>query len=102
MQCTTVKNGHECFLMGKDGCTLATGSCQTIASQCEGCERVSNFPTGKYCNVFAHPASKWMFGGACNLATHIKREEKKEEKMLNPLKASKREAAGGGGAKKKK
>lgn len=96
MLCTTVKKGQECFLMGKDGCTLASNECQPIVQQCEGCTRVKEFPTGTYCNVFAHPASKWMFGGICNLATHVKREEAKEEKKLNPLKASKRGQGGGG------
>jgi len=30
----------------------------------------------------------------CNMATHIKLEEEKVQKALNPLKASKRRAAG--------
>lgn len=101
MICDTIKKGNECFLMGKTGCTLAAGACQQAVAQCEGCDRQKTFPTGKFCNVFAHPASKWMFGGTCNLATHIKREEKKEEKMLNPLKASKRAVSGGGKGGKK-
>jgi hypothetical protein len=46
----------------------------------------------KYCLLAPQPDLKWD-AGDCNLATHIKREVKKEQ-VINALKASKRKAAG--------
>jgi hypothetical protein len=53
---------------------------------------VREFPAGAFCAVFANPASKWTLG-RCNFATHLKSDVKKDEKKLNPLKASKRSQA---------
>jgi hypothetical protein len=92
MQCATIKDGTECTFMDKAGCTFSGGRCLVVIDKCEGCGNVREFPSGSYCAVFANPASKWTFG-RCNFATHVKAEAKKEEKKLNPLKASKRSQA---------
>jgi hypothetical protein len=89
MICQTVKKDVECFFMGKDGCQFNGGACHQIAEQCEGCQRVQVFPTGKYCTSFPDPAAKWRFG-TCNMATHIKAEGAKANGKINPIKASKR------------
>ncbi len=93
MICQTTKKGDECFFMGKDGCTYNGGTCQQVVEQCEGCDKIKEYPSGKYCTSYPHPELKWKNGGPCNFATHIKREAKKE-KVINALKASKRKAAG--------
>lgn len=92
MICETTKKGTECGFMNKQGCTYAGGTCHPIVPECEGCDRVCEFPSGKYCSAYPNPALKWKTGN-CNFATHIKREAKKE-KVINALKASKRRAAG--------
>jgi hypothetical protein len=91
MECATIKEGTYCTFMAKSGCTFSGGRCISVAEKCEGCANTKEFPAGVFCTVFANPGSKWMLG-RCNFATHIKAEGKKEEKMLNPLKASKRAA----------
>jgi len=91
MKCQTVLAGTECTFWGKQGCIFPGGSCQTIAENCEGCERVvvgSAYPA---------PAKKWI-GGICNFASHVKVDLSIAELKINPLKASKKAA----GAKKKK
>ena len=88
MLCQTVKEGVDCFFMKKDGCQFNGGSCHQIIDVCIGCQRIQEFPTGKYCTSFPEPAVKWR-SGTCNMATHIKAEAKTAEK-INPLKASKR------------
>lgn len=88
MNCSTVKEGVFCSFMTTSGCSYNGGSCHTIVESCEGCEKVSSFAGGLYCNSYPNPAIKWEFG-RCNFATHIK-EEKASGKKLNPLKASKR------------
>ena len=93
MQCATIKDGTECTFMVKTGCSFSGGRCLTVVEQCEGCGNVKEYPAGVFCTVFANPSSKWSLG-RCNFATHIKTEAKKDEKMLNPLKASKRSQAG--------
>ena len=89
MLCANVKTGVDCFFMTKKGCEYSGGKCNTIIEQCEGCQKASDFPTGKYCIAFPDPAAKWRTGN-CNMATHIKAPEKKESAKVNPLKASKR------------
>lgn len=78
--------------MAKTGCTFNGGRCLAVTEQCESCGNAKEYPSGVYCTVFANPASKWTLG-RCNFATHFKIEGKKDEKMLNPLKASKRAAS---------
>ncbi len=92
MICQTTKKGLECFFMSKSGCTYNGGTCLQSVDQCEGCEKIREYPTGKYCIAYPEPALKWK-NGNCNFASHIKREAK-QEKVINALKASKRKAAG--------
>ncbi len=89
MLCTSVKEGHDCFFMSKKGCGYTGGTCHSIVEECEGCQKVNEFPTGKYCIPFPDPGVKWRTG-TCNMATHIKVETKKTTQKINPLKASKR------------
>lgn len=91
MVCTNVKEGHECTFLTKKGCQYNGGTCYPVAVQCEGCQKVKDFPAGKYCLVFPDPGAKWRFG-TCNMATHIQGTSKKENGKLNPLKASKRKS----------
>ena len=88
MLCETVKEGVDCFFMKKNGCQFNGGSCHQIIDSCLGCQKIQEFPTGKYCISFPEPAVKWRIG-VCNMATHVKAEEKASGK-INPLKASKR------------
>ena len=89
MVCTTLRPGFECIFMTKKGCTFNGGSCHPIVDQCDGCQRIVEYPTGKYCMSFLDPSTKWK-NGSCNMATHIQIDAKKETNKLNPLKASKR------------
>jgi len=91
MQCQTIKPGFECVFMKKTGCSYNGGQCYQIVENCEGCARVTEFPTGKYCSSFPYPAQKWQ-KGTCPMATHVKKVQKVEEQKINPLKASKRSA----------
>ena len=92
MVCQTVKEGLECNFMKKTGCGYNGGKCHTIVDPCEGCERIEEYSTGRFCSTYAEPSTKWK-NSACNFATHVKHEIKKE-KVINALKASKRKAAG--------
>jgi hypothetical protein len=78
MQCQTIKEGIECTFMSKTGCGFMGGACRPIVEQCEGCDRVRDFPEGKFCGVFPDPAAKWR-RGMCNMATHIKVDVKAVE-----------------------
>jgi hypothetical protein len=89
MVCTSVKPGIECFFMTKNGCQFNGGACHQIVEQCEGCQKVMEFPTGKYCISFPDPAVKWRHGN-CNMATNVKVATVKTNEKINPLKASKR------------
>ena len=94
MICKTVRKDKECFFATEDGCRFPGGTCHQIIDKCEGCARVIELETGKYCSIYPFPKIQWDMG-VCNMATHHKREEKKEETFLNPLKAAKRMAKGG-------
>lgn len=92
MVCQTVKAGTECVFMSKKGCTYNGGKCYPIVDNCNGCNRVIEYPTGLYCSAYSEPALKWV-QGVCTLATHVKKNNGTvEEKKLNPLKASKRKS----------
>ena len=92
MLCTTTREGSECAFMGKSGCTYNGGTCQPAIEPCLGCDRSVNVNDMVYCQKFPDPAAKWRYG-VCNMATHMKQDEKIEAKT-NPLKASKRAARG--------
>ena len=89
MVCSTLREGFDCMFMTKKGCQFNGGSCHTIVEQCDGCQKIVEYPTGKYCMSFLDPSSKWK-NGTCPMATHIKVETKEESKKINPIKASKR------------
>ena len=89
MICTSVKEGIDCFFMNKDGCQFNGGACHQIIEKCEGCQKVQEFPAGKYCISFPDPSIKWR-NGVCNMATHAKAENGNHAVKINPLKASKR------------
>ena len=91
MVCTNVKQGIECFFMGKTGCQFNGGSCHAVVEACIGCQKAKEFAAGNYCLIFPEPATKWR-SGKCNMATHIEKTPVKESAKLNPLKASKRAA----------
>ena len=91
MVCVTVKEGMECFFMNKKGCQFNGGSCHPIVEQCDGCQKINEFPAGKYCLSFPDPAIKWRVG-TCSMATHVSASNEKGNGKVNPLKASKRMA----------
>ena len=60
-----------------------------IYEKCQGCAKATN---GDMCAAYpGREESKWRLGN-CMLATHIKKEVKKDDFKLNTLKASKRGA----------
>lgn len=91
MDCQTLKAGTDCIFMTKDGCSFNGGKCHPIIEACEGCAKIVEFTSGKYCSASPDPQAKWI-RGFCNLATHIKNGTKIEAEKINPLKASKRAA----------
>lgn len=93
MVCQTLKKGVDCTFMKKTGCGYNGGKCYAIVDDCEGCERVEEFPSGRFCSAYAEPNIKWQ-NGVCNFATHVKKGSTTTKKTLNALKASKRRAAG--------
>ena len=70
----------------------ASGEFQSIVEKCEGCERVVEVESTRYCRTYAEPAAKWKLG-LCNFATHVKSEVTAAKIRINPLKASKRASA---------
>ena len=95
MQCQVVKTGHDCTFATATGCGFgsANETCSTVVEQCSGCDHIQEFSAGKYCDIYAAPASKWAVG-ICNFATHAKVERAESKKKINPLKASKKAARG--------
>jgi len=89
MICTTAKQGIECIFMDKKGCQFNGGNCHQIVEKCGDCNKIKEFPTGKYCLSFPDPAIKWRLG-TCSLATHVKTFSGERKEKVNPLKASKR------------
>ena len=67
----------------------SSGFFTPVAEQCEGCERIIEVESNKYCKSYAIPEAKWKLG-ICNFATHVKPEIKKIVVKINPLKAAKR------------
>ena len=65
------------------------GPFEPIVEKCEGCERIIDVGSNKYCKTYIHPAAKWRIG-ICNFATHAKPELTLVTVRINPLKASKR------------
>lgn len=92
MQCQSVLPGTECTFWSKQGCVFAGNTCQNIAEECQGCDRIVEGTIGKVCSVAPSPQKKWATG-LCNMATHRKVELSTETKAINPLKASKKASA---------
>ncbi|OPX19498.1 MAG: hypothetical protein BZ151_08985 [Desulfobacca sp. 4484_104] len=93
MDCVTIKAGYACPFMSKKGCTFNGGKCHPIIDKCEGCDRILDLETGRYCMISPDPAMKWRHGN-CNMATHTKSGNNGGQRAkLNPLKASKRGAS---------
>lgn len=76
---------------GKDKYSKTTKN--PIDDRCEGCERIEEIESNKFCIKYADPSYHWENDQICSFATHIKREIKIIKKLVNPLKASKRAAA---------
>jgi hypothetical protein len=89
MICDTIRKGDECVFMSATGCNFTDGICHEVVSNCEGCARSRQYPTGWYCSASGDPNGKWK-GGHCNLATHVQLQRTSKRQKLNPLKASKR------------
>lgn len=67
----------------------SSGFFNPVTEQCEGCDRIIEVESTKYCQSYAIPEAKWKLG-ICNFATHVKPEIKAVTVKINPLKASKR------------
>ncbi len=67
----------------------SSGFFNTITEKCEGCDRIIEVESNKYCQSYAIPEAKWKLG-ICNFATHVKPEIKAVVVKINPLKAAKR------------
>ena len=65
------------------------GSFLPVCEQCEGCDRIVEAVSGKFCDTYMNPDAKWRLG-ICNFATHAKPEVKIVKIRVNPLKAAKR------------
>lgn len=70
-----------------------SGLFNPISEKCEGCERIIEAASIKYCQTYVSPEAKWRLG-LCNFATHVKPELATAKTKVNPLKASKRAMAG--------
>jgi hypothetical protein len=89
MICTTIRKDEECVFMAARGCTYNGGACKPAVEACEGCNRMSEYETGKFCTAAPEPQLKWK-NGNCNLATHVKTVVETKKQKVNPIKASKR------------
>lgn len=69
--------------------SYADGRFQPIIEQCEGCGRIVESESSKFCRSYINPAAKWKLG-ICNFATHAKPEINVVKIRVNPLKAAKR------------
>ena len=91
---TEVKTDKAAKNSGTD--TLArytSGLFSPITEKCEGCDRIIEAASVKYCQTYVSPEAKWRLG-LCNFATHVKTELAAAKTKVNPLKASKRAMAG--------
>lgn len=66
-----------------------TGIFNQIIDRCDGCDRVIEVESQKFCKTYSAPAAKWKLG-ICNFASHVKPEVLTSTVKVNPLKASKR------------
>lgn len=89
MICETVKAGMECAFMSKKGCGFNGGICSIVIEKCEGCNKVIEYTSAKYCKVYPDPKVKWAIG-SCPTASHVKKGKEEVVQKVNPIKASKR------------
>ncbi|MBF0100380.1 MAG: PxxKW family cysteine-rich protein [Desulfobacterales bacterium] len=89
MICTTIRKNTECTFMSSHGCNYVDGFCHPIQEKCDGCRRVLEYETGRYCQTCPDPKMKWT-SGHCNLATHVSNVQAEVKQKVNPLKQSKR------------
>jgi hypothetical protein len=66
-----------------------TGIFNPVIDRCDGCDRVIEVESQKFCKTYSTPAAKWKLG-ICNFASHVKPEVLTSTIKVNPLKASKR------------
>ena len=71
---------------------MTSGFFKPVVEKCEGCERIVQADSEKFCRTYAIPEAKWRLG-ICNFATHVKPEVLTAKVKINPLKASKRAMA---------
>ena len=82
MLCQTIKTGTECAFMSKKGCGFNGGSCHVIVEKCEGCNKVMEVASGKYCRVYPDPAAKW--GMQLPSASHLKLKSRNRTRRSIP------------------
>ncbi len=63
MHCETLKPGIDCTFMTKKGCSFNGGSCKTVVTECEGCDRILGSNGSSFCASFPDPASQMAPGG---------------------------------------
>jgi hypothetical protein len=67
-----------------NGPALQTGgsTARPVVEQCLGCDRIleEKETDGQRCSAFAFPDAKWRLGN-CSMATHIKTETAKTDKV---------------------
>jgi len=67
----------------------SSGIFNPVVEKCDGCERIIEVESTRYCQSYTSPEAKWKLG-ICNFATHVKPEIEVNKVRINPLKASKR------------
>lgn len=72
-----------------DNQIYSSGIFNPVIDKCEGCERIIEVESQRFCKTYAAPEAKWKLG-MCNFATHVKPEISANKVKINPLKASKR------------
>lgn len=77
------------YMESQSTVNYADGRFQPIIDKCEGCGRIVESESAKFCRSYVSPASKWKLG-FCNFATHAKPELNVIKIRVNPLKAAKR------------
>ena len=71
-----------------------SGEFKSVIDDCDGCERIIEVESSKYCRSYVDPTAKWKLG-ICNFATHKKPEIAAVTIRVNPLKAAKRASGKG-------
>jgi hypothetical protein len=80
-------NTNKSGATGRD--IYSSGFFSPVIEKCDGCDRIIEVDTARYCRTYAAPAAKWK-AGICNFATHVKPEISTAILKVNPLKAAKR------------